>query len=190
MASKDAIALLREVIKSPDCDKMNRSTVKGFLGELLVKQRLEDEGQTVQHHGNQTGYDLRVSIEGREVLIDVKMSLPKEEYGWGFEHWGWALLHDRKTKAANATHYVCVGCSATLEVERLFVVQAASVAKFPQGIRQFSKVKHALVLPVAKTLPSSISPPIVPLYTECQAHLSRRVVHEVSKNERLSDALA
>lgn len=98
MPTSSAAKLLRDVVRHPACQKMNLSTVKGYLGELLVKQLLEAEGVKVEHLGNQNGYDLRFSLQGRDIRVDVKMSLPKDEFGWGFEYWGWALQHANKKK--------------------------------------------------------------------------------------------
>jgi hypothetical protein len=190
MPAHDAIALLRQVINSPDCEKMNRSTVKGFLGELLVKERFEREGAIVTHKGNQSGFDLVVRCSAAILRIDVKMSLPKEEYGWGFPCWGWALQHERKQKPITATHFVCVGCSKALDIQRLFVVSAVHVDKFPQGIRQFSKVTNALVLPVSQTIPQGASVPTVPLFATCAELLSAGVVREVGEAESLASACA
>src|SRR5437773_1257683 len=110
MALADTLELLRRVALSPDCTNMNRSTVKGFLGELLVKQRLESEGMAVDHLGNQTGFDLRYSRNTGPVQIDVKLSLPKSESVYPFPYWSWALLHENKKKSVSATHFVCVAC--------------------------------------------------------------------------------
>src|SRR5438067_1175751 len=50
----DTVNLLKRIILDPNCTKMNLSTVKGYLGELLVKAKLEREGMTVEQHGNQS----------------------------------------------------------------------------------------------------------------------------------------
>jgi hypothetical protein len=40
MSTAASIELLRQVVRLPACQKMNLSTVKGYLGELIVKQAL------------------------------------------------------------------------------------------------------------------------------------------------------
>ena len=65
-----SIKLLQRVIRDSNCGRMNLSTVKGYLGELLVKNKLEQEGFKVDHAGNQSGYDLRIG----GAKIDVKFS--------------------------------------------------------------------------------------------------------------------
>lgn len=189
MPTSSAIDLLRAVILSPDCAKMNRSTVKGFLGELLVKERLESEGIEVNHLGNQNGVELCFEIGGKRVSVDVKMSLPKDEFKWGFEYWSWALLHENKKKEVAATHFVCVGCSQALEIESLFVVQKSRLAEFPRGIRQFSKVTHGLVLQRG-LLPAGIEPPEAALYAISHQLLKNDAVVRVGPNQRLRDVCA
>lgn len=58
MSITNTISLLRKIIFDTNCDRMNKSTIKGFLGELIVKERLEEVGFEVKHQGNQSGYDL------------------------------------------------------------------------------------------------------------------------------------
>lgn len=78
------------------CVKMNRSTIKWYIGELLVKQKLENERIGVtEHYGNQSGYDME--IPGMNVKVDVKLSLYKSEIKnhEDFKSWGWALKFER-----------------------------------------------------------------------------------------------
>jgi hypothetical protein len=158
---------------------MNLSTVKGYLGELLVKQLLEDENVNVQHLGNQNGYDLRFLRHGKDVRVDVKMSLPKDEFGWGFEYWGWALQHANKKKGITATHLVCVGCTQDLEIDSVFVVAASDVLLFPAGEKQFSKVLRGLVLPASGQI--AAVPPKSNMYEESRRLFAigkvKRLVH-------------
>lgn len=123
---------------------MNKSTLKGFLGELIVRKQLEFEGFDVQHLGNQAGYDL--FIKDRNLKIDVKMSVLKDEFNGGIEHWGWALVHMSKQKEITATHFVCLGCDKDLNAKMFVVVPANMTKRFPQGIHQFNKVKHGLIV--------------------------------------------
>jgi len=139
----ETIDLLRKVILDKNCDRMNKSTVKGFLGELIVRRQLEEAGFDVKHHGNQTGYDLSIGQDGR-FKIDVKASLLKDEYSWGCDHWGWALVHSNKKKQISATHFICVGCGSGLEARLFIIVPAFMAERFPAGIRQFNRVNHAL----------------------------------------------
>lgn len=187
MTTPTAISLLRQIVLSTDCAKMNRSTVKGFLGELLVKERLEREGISVEHLGNQNGFDLRFFVNGRTICADVKMSMPKDEFKWGFEYWGWALLHENKKKEVSATHFICVGCSESLEVESLYVAPSLRLSEFPKGIRQFSKVKHGLILQ-RDALPAGVAQPEAELYSRSRQLLNDGTVINVAAAQRLSDA--
>jgi hypothetical protein len=180
------IQLLREVIGSPDCKRMNLSTVKGYLGELLVKDMLESEGVSkVEHLGNQSGHDLEFTLDD-EIRVDVKMSTPKDEYSWGAKYWGWALVQESKKKKLTATHYVCVGCSNELGIERIFVVAAKDVSRFPQGIGQFSKVKHRMILLCGQS-PSQIKQRDGDFLKTCAALKEEGVFREVANGEKLSD---
>lgn len=167
---------------------MNLSTVKGYLGELLVKQLLEDEGVYVEHLGNQNGYDLRFFENGKDVRVDVKMSLPKDEFKWGFEYWGWALQHANKKKGITASHLVCVGCTKSLEVESIFVVSANDVSHFPAGEKQFSKVLHGLVLPVSGL--AATLPPKSNMYQESQRLFTAGTVKKLAQGASLVAACA
>jgi hypothetical protein len=148
MPIADSIALLRAVVLSPDCAKMNLSTVKGYLGELLVKQRLEAElgSGRVEHVGNQCGHDLQYTRSGVTIKIDVKTSTTKDERSWGFRYWSWALLTDTKKKIS-ATHFVCAGLDDALALQALFVVNASDLMHFPRDTGQFRNNKHVLFLP-------------------------------------------
>ena len=125
---------------------MNKSSVKGFLGELVVRQKLEEAGfDYIESLGNQTGYDLSMG-QDRRVRIDVKASLLKDEFKWGCEHWGWALIHSNKKKPVSATHFICLGFDNNLNASIFIIIPAEMATKFPEGIRQFSKVSHSVCL--------------------------------------------
>ncbi len=189
MTTSTAIDLLRQVVHHPACTQMNLSTVKGYIGELLVKQLLEAEGYEVEHLGNQSGYDLRFVRQGREVRVDVKMSLPKDEFRWGFSYWGWALQHENKRKGISASHFVCVGCSTDLSIDALFVVAADQVPLFPRGEKQFGKVRHGLVLP-SSPLAAAAAVLSSNMYLESQRLYSVGIVRQVSHGVSLASACA
>jgi hypothetical protein len=46
------ISLLKNVINDKNCRNMNLSTIKGYLGELIVKRKLQEEGITAISKGN------------------------------------------------------------------------------------------------------------------------------------------
>src|SRR3990172_5207946 len=144
MSITNTIHLLQQVILDENCGRMNKSTVKGFLGELIVKEKLEEAGFEVEHQGNQSGYDLLVWFQDKEIKGDVKTSTLKDDLYCGRNHWGWALKHSNKKKPISATHYICIGLDDDLEAKRFFIIPASLVSKFPKGIGQFSKVEHAL----------------------------------------------
>jgi hypothetical protein len=94
----NTIELIKKLILDLNCSRMNLSNVKGFLGELLVKKKLESEGVPVTHRGNQSGHDLEVVYEGEVFKIDVKYSNLKSEYHRNCYNWGWALVHQNKKR--------------------------------------------------------------------------------------------
>lgn len=125
---------------------MNRSSVKGYLGELLIKEKLEKEDLEVIHHGNQSGYDLSFRRGDCDFRIDVKTSLLKDEYNRKKDYWGWALLHENKKKRIKATHIICLGCDKDYSPSFFIVIPIDKITKFPNGMKQFSKVKHGLMV--------------------------------------------
>ncbi|UMR32902.1 hypothetical protein MJ904_12480 [Massilia sp. MB5] len=188
MTTAIAIDLLTQIIQLPACRKMNLSNVKGYLGELFVKERLESEGQIVEHVGNQSGFDLRFAHGKCDIRIDVKMSLLKDEFSWDFKYWGWALKQESKKKPITATHFVCVGCDENLAPKALFVVRAADVTQFPRGEKQFSKVQHGLILP-PQPIASELLPQNSEIYLRSQVLLTQGIVTEVGLSSMLSEVL-
>ncbi len=145
------IALLREVIADDNCSRMNLSTVKGYLGELLVKAKLQSERLAVGHMGNQSGYDLQAG----SLRIDVKFSTLKNEFGTDGHYWGWALVHGNKQRAISCTHIVCVAVDDANSVTSYYVIPRAHINWFPHGVGQFGRVKHGFVVVNGKRLPSA-----------------------------------
>lgn len=151
----EIIDLLRRVIRSEQCARLSKSTIIGFLGEVLVKKRLRAEGKDVDHKGNQSGIDLEYKSNGQSIRIDVKTSTRKQEFLKsvdGFKHWGWAM----KKKGSKApSHFVCVGLNAEYEVEAIFVVPHQCLDNLAieadDRMGQFKKVTHGLLLPCSES---------------------------------------
>ena len=182
----EAVALLRAVVRSPECAKMNLSTVKGYMGELLIKQTLESElrGSPVEHFGNQHSHDLQYEHSGKTIRIDVKTSTAKDERKWGFPYWSWALLNDTKKKQLSATHFICAGLNKELDLEAVFVVAVANMAHFPRDTGQFRNNKHALFL--AQSLPPASAPGTTnDLYIRSAQLLQDGKVQRVDREESL-----
>ena len=147
-ASQDrAIACLQAVLEDPVCRAhMNPSTVKGFLGELLVRRLVVAAHEEVEHVGNQASVDLLLPRLGAR--LDVKCSTLKTELGPGFHHWGWPLSKTSpgKKRGAGPTHLVCVGLDRHLALARLYVVHLNAVDRFPSAPPRFKRVDRALVI--------------------------------------------
>jgi hypothetical protein len=72
---RESIELLKKMINDPMCERMNRSIVKGYLGELWIRFLLVESGENPVHRGNQSGYDLSFGT----YRIDVKTSTLKRD---------------------------------------------------------------------------------------------------------------
>lgn len=143
MNFEPTIEKLRALIQDPVANaSMNLSTIKGFLGELLVAERLQTEGADVLLKGNQSGHDLE--IDGGAIKIDVKLSTLKSEVKGCPNYWGWPLRFERNVdKDVTCTHFVCIGVNDELKPVRFYVIEAGDLTRFPQcTIPQFKKVKH------------------------------------------------
>jgi len=121
---------------------MNLSTVKGFLGELIVKRKLEEEGLDVLHKGNQSGYDL----EFGNYKIDVKFSAFKNDSrDKRGNHWGWALIQGPKKKI-KCTHFVCVGADEFLNPLFYYIINQDHHTLFHRGKGQFKGVQRGFIV--------------------------------------------
>lgn len=189
MKTANTISLLRKVIKDPNCGRMNMSNIKGFLGELIVKERLENAGYEVYHQGNQSGYDLSFWIEDgdKEIKIDVKTSTLKDGFSCGRKHWGWALKHSNKKNPLSATHFVCVGLDDELQARRFIIIPAGWVGKFPKGIGQFKKVDHALCDFQKPFDPETLPTEKRNYIKKCQTWLKHKPIIRLSKGQSFND---
>jgi hypothetical protein len=145
----NALDLLKKIMR---LSNINLSTVKGFYGELLVKAKLEDEGISVRHKGNQSGHDLEFELSGRNVRIDVKTSTLKSELGKKFStvwYWGWALDSDNKKRNISCDQFICVALDKNFNVNAYYIIKAEYIRKkmFPRvGFPQFKNVSQGFVI--------------------------------------------
>ena len=154
------IRALQAVAVDDNCRRMNKSTVIGFLGELLVRQKLEAEGLEVDHLGGQSGHDLSI-LEGK-VTIDVKTSRPQKFPATDVINWGWALKSRVKKRAITATHFVCVSLTKNCELKDFHVIRACDLADFPAAVGPFKAVQHTFHVCQSDKLPSgSMCKPVV-----------------------------
>lgn len=135
MSLSNSIEKIIDLLKDPGCQRMNTSNLKGYLGELLVFQKLEEEGYKVTHLGNQSGYDLEISELAK---IDVKYSKFNED----FDDWGWALVPYSKKRAISCSHFVCLAMNGDYTVNSYFVIKKKDYEKFPSTIGRF-RLKHS-----------------------------------------------
>lgn len=131
------IGLLKKIIRDGNCKHMNLSTIKGYLGELVVKSKLEKEGCNVFQRGNQSGYDL----EFENIKIDVKTSFLKEETPGFPSYWGWALKHVSKKRKISCTHFVCVALDQNYKENAFYIIKKNDINYFPAGSKRFKGVQ-------------------------------------------------
>jgi hypothetical protein len=176
MTLTKTIGLLREVILDENCKRMNLSTVKGYLGELLMLQQLTNAGfEAAEHQGNQTGYDLSVGKD-KKFKIDVKTSTLKFELSRECKNWGWALQHENKKRPISATHFVCLGLDDKLEASQFIVIPANLAKKFPESIGRFSGVSHALFAFPPSSEPKKLSGESKQRIEECKRILQDKSI--------------
>jgi hypothetical protein len=129
----DTIQLLKDVILDENCIRMNKSVVKGYLGELIVLKKLQSDGYKPEHFGNQSGFDIHLD----DVKIDVKTSELKKD-GSDDEIWGWALR--RKDKPIKYDAAVCVALNKKLDVDAYYCIFRQNVEKFESQHERFNHV--------------------------------------------------
>ena len=184
MNMNQTIESLRGILNDPNCEHMNKSNVKGYLGELIVKNKLEGEGVNVLHKGNQCGYDLEFQHKNTTFKIDVKLSTLKMELGR--EVWGWALLHENKSKPITCSHFICVALNKQFKEKYYFIIAAKDIKLFPsadhRGTGQFSKVKYCFMhLPrIKKTFSKKIYDGSI---VESYKLLSQNIVYKVESKK-------
>jgi hypothetical protein len=175
----DNINLLKSIICSKDFIRMNQSVTVGFLGELLVKKKLEEDGWSdLFHHGKQKGYDLMFE----NYKIDVKCSTLKKEVNRDYPNWGWALSFKDETKAS---HYVCVALS-NYEPSAYYIINSLNLNQFEAASGQYNKVKHRY-LAFLNEIPEGVKG--FHEYSKSVSYIEAGTVKIVLPHENLADAV-
>lgn len=139
--------MLKQVLNDPNCNRLNKSNIKGYIGELYVYKLLKNNPHLiVEHLGNQSGYDIKVN-DG-QIRIDVKTSTLKNEYGFAKEvfYWGWALK-SRSKKKISCTHFVLVALDQRYKAIKFYILKSGHVAKFPSSAGQFGSIQNSFIVP-------------------------------------------
>ena len=180
------IQRLKDIALDPNCDYMNKSTVVGYLGEVVVREKLSSKGLVVFHKGNQSAYDLATSSG---VKIDVKAGSPRDEFGAGREFWGWALKSQSKKRDINFSRIICVAFTEKYDIHGFYTVLVSNLEHFPPAIPRFKGVErtynHFERVPVLP--PKKIQ--WQPVYDGCVAALRNGHVRETKPEARLRDSL-
>lgn len=179
------IQRLRAIISDGNCKKMNLSNIKGYLGELLVIQKLLDEGHEIIQKGNQSGYD--IEIPNKEIKIDVKFSTIKTEVANCPPYWGWALKHKNKQKEISCSHFVCVAVDKELKPLNYYIIKASNLCHFPSSaIGQFKNVERSFGLLKNHRQILSIEDKKIGKYFEiCRKLLYEKTIIKVSAKNKL-----
>lgn len=185
----DTIEIIKKLILDPNCSRMNLSNVKGYLGELLVKAKLEGEGIEVTHLGNQSGYDLEFNYKEKIFKIDVKFSTLKSEFHPQQSNWGWALVHQNKKRTVSCTHFVCVAVDRELEIIGYYVIPQSHAESFLSGVGRFKGVKHGFLLFENKNYIPNSRDNFFQLYENSKQLLDAEIAVFVRKDDSLLNAL-
>lgn len=129
----DTIQLLKKIILDENCNRMNKSVVLGYLGELIVLQKFNDEGYSPVHKGKLSGYDILV----RDKKIEVKTSRLKED-GFKNKNWGWTLL--KKNQDVKYDIAVCLALNEKLEVEGYYCIDKENLESFKFSHGQYTNI--------------------------------------------------
>lgn len=173
---------IKNILKDEAFIRMNQSTLKGYLGELYVKQKLEAEGFEIEHKGNQSNVDL--IIHKHQLFIDVKLSSKKFQKNISSGLWTFALRQSSKNKI-KCTHFVCVALNEAFDVVSYYIVRANDLDKIPGPLdSRFSKVLNTLAL--AENLEDFLGNEVL---TKCHMLLQDNIVRRVLPNDNLSALL-
>lgn len=189
MSIENSIKRLKDVITDNNCKKMNLSNVKGYLGELIVLEKLIKEEVTVEQKGNQSGYD--IELVEYSIKIDVKLSTIKTEVNDCPPYWGWAIRHENKRRDLTATHFVCVALNEDFTVSDFYIIKTKDYKKFPKSaIRQFGKVENGFtILKEGKTLNDIKDKSLKTYFKKCSTLVDKGLAVRLRSNRRLVDHL-
>lgn len=183
------IQRLRTIIFDNNCCNMNLSNIKGYMGELLVAQKLIDEGNDIIQKGNQSGYD--IEITDKAIKIDVKLSTVKTEISNCPPYWGWALKHKNKQREISCSHFVCVAVDKKLEPLNYYIILASELHYFPRSaFGQFRNVEQGCVLLENHKQHLYIQDKnLTKYFITCRDLLDNRVIRKISATNKLTPAL-
>jgi hypothetical protein len=124
------------------------SHVVGFIGELIVLDKLKEEGVNAEHIGGRSWYDIKCG----DSKIEVKTSKIREDDPWcdNVKYWGWGLR--RKVQRNNlCSHVICVQLDEGFSAMGFQIIANANVEKFPQS-KRYPTEANTLILPTDEDL--------------------------------------
>lgn len=180
------IKQLKELILDSNCRCMNLSNVKGYLGELLVFEKLTKEGLNISQKGNQAGHDLEIN----DIKIDVKFSTLKNEIKKFPKYWGWALKSKRKKRGVSCSHFVCISVDDNLNVKNYYAIKSKDLYRFDKYIKQFGNVENGfLLLPENCKIPKDSNKELKTYFNKCHKLVKQGIAKKVTPNNSLSKVL-
>ena len=185
----ETIQRLRAIVFDDNCKNMNLSNIKGYLGELLVTQKLIQEGLMIIPKGNQSGYD--IEVPEKKIKIDVKFSTIKKEVTNGSNYWGWALKHKNKFKDISCSHFICVAVDKKLEPLHYYIIRSTYLNNFPtSAIRQFKNVERGFVLlENHKQISNMEDGDLKNYFLSCKKLLDNKTITKISATNKLNNYL-
>lgn len=183
MKKSATIDKILSILKDDSFNRMNLSNLKGFLGELYVKQKLESEGWEIEHKGNQSNVDL-INHQNK-IQIDVKLSSVKYHGKNKYKLWTWALRQSSKQNM-HCTHFVCVALDAEFNPIAYYLVNNSdNLSSFPDpNEKRFKNVTK--ILAIADCLNEFSENQVI---QECHKLLDSKTIVKVLPEENLKDKI-
>lgn len=120
---KGTINRLKEILKDPNCERMSKSNIVGYLGELYIFDLLNSGDGDITQKGKQASCDLVYN----EISIDVKTSTLKSEFKNNITNWGWNLK--KRNKETRCDVFVCVRLEKDFNIKDVYIIHSNDIGK-------------------------------------------------------------
>jgi hypothetical protein len=129
---KTTIENIKSIVNDLNSNKLNKGSLKGFLGELIVKDKLEKDGYSVDHAGNQFVHDQEFDYQGSKLKIDVKSCFLIIPYYLG-------ALRTAREKKISCTHFICVAFKPLILVPlKYYLIRTNEIDRFQPSNQRFN----------------------------------------------------
>jgi hypothetical protein len=130
----EAIGKLK-ALQSDDILKQLMDQIVGFIGELIVIEKLIEEGMDPKHIGGKKKYDIECNGKRIEVRTSSSRSQKDESKVWGWN------LRKINQKESNCSHIICIQLDDKLDATKYLIIKSEDVKHFPE-----SKTKYDLII--------------------------------------------